>query len=396
MDSPEPNPSRNQEPHPLREVVLLFLRLGLTAFGGPAAHISIMHDEVVKRRKWLTDQEFLDLLGATNLIPGPNSTEMAIHFGYLRAGWKGLILAGLAFTLPATIIVTGFAWIYVTYAQLPQAGWLLNGIQPVVIVIIVQALWLLGKKAVRGIPAGVILALIFALYLVGFNPLLLLFGCGFGFLAWAYIKAGPGKNITPTALLVFALLSQMNILKNSLPSLWELFLNFLKIGVTLYGSGYVLIAFLQNDFVSRSGWLTEQQLLDAVAIGQITPGPLFTTATFIGYLLAGIPGAIVSTLGIFLPSFVFVAISSPFIPRLRQSPLMAGFLDGVNIAALALMAGVSLELSRSMIGNPVSIIIALMASVLLFRFRVSSTWLIFGGAGIGFLAGLFSNLFLLP
>jgi chromate transporter len=289
------------------------------------------------------------------------------------------------------IIVTIFAWLYVEYGQLPQAAWLLNGIQPVVIVIIIQALWLLGRKAVHGILDGLVLAANFGLYLFGINPLVLLFGCGFAYLAWAASKTIVQKNSPLPSILAWLFSSNPIPLQDSVPSLRDLFLIFFKIGATLYGSGYVLVAFLQNDFVTRTGWLTQQQLLDAVAIGQVTPGPVFTTATFIGYLLAGVPGAIVSTVAIFLPSFIFVAISNPFIPRLRSSNLMSSFLDGANLAALGLMAGVSLQLSRSLIGNPVSILIALLAAFLLFRFRVNSTWLIIGGAVLGLMSGLILN-----
>lgn len=284
----------------LAEVATLFLKLGFTAFGGPAAHIAIMHDEVVSRREWLTDEQFLDLLGATNLIPGPNSTEMAIHIGYVRAGWPGLIAAGLGFILPAALIVLALAWLYVQFGTTPTAGWLLYGIKPVVIAIIAQALWALGGKALKNSALALIGAAVTGLYFLGVHEIVLLFAGGLIFMFLSNRERI--RKINPVILLPVgvAALSQ-----SAIPfSLSILFLNFLKIGSVLYGSGYVLLAFLRADFVLRLGWLTDQQLLDAVAIGQVTPGPLFTAATFIGYLLGGMPGALLATLGIFLPSFI--------------------------------------------------------------------------------------------
>lgn len=299
---------------PILEVFTSFLKLGFTAFGGPAAHIGMFRDEFVRRRKWLTDEAFLDLLGATNLIPGPNSTEMAIHIGYLRAGWTGLVLGGLAFTLPAILIVLVFAWLYVEFGSTPQASWLLYGVKPVMIAIILQALWELGRKAIKGkltIALGLICII---LYFLGINEVLLLFAAG---LTLMLIKNWTRLRDARPAILL-PLLPALATAPGSF-SLSTLFLTFLKIGAILYGSGYVLVAFLRADFVERLGWLTEQQLIDAIAIGQITPGPLFTSATFIGYLLGGVPAALIATLGIFLPSYIFVAIYNPIIPKLRQS-----------------------------------------------------------------------------
>ncbi len=375
----------------LKEVAGLFLKLGFTAFGGPAAHIGLMHTEVVQRRKWLTDQEFLDLLGATNLIPGPNSTEMTIHIGYLRAGWPGLIAGGLCFLSPAMLIVLALAWAYVRFGSMPQAEQLLYGIKPVVIAIILQAIWSLGRRATRTVflaAAGlVILGLYFLLHV---NELALLFGGGLVIMLLENIRRLRKATVTQvltSPLLRWPLAGGLGAAAATF-SLPLLFLTFLKIGAILYGSGYVLLAFLRADFVQRLGWLTDRQLLDAIAVGQVTPGPLFTSATFIGYLLGGVPGGLLATLGIFLPSFVFVAISNPLIPRIRNSAFAASFLDGVNIASLALMTAVTIELGVASLVDWPSLLIAALALVGLLRFRVNSTWLIAGGALAGLLIGL--------
>jgi chromate transporter len=373
-------------PHRLTEVAALFLKLGITAFGGPAAHIAMMHDEVVKRRKWLSDQEFLDLVGATNLIPGPNSTEMAIHIGFLRGGWRGLIIGGVCFIVPAMLIVLLLAWVYVRFGATPQAEWLLYGIKPVVIAIIAQALWIMGQKAVKGPLTAAVAVLVIVLYLLGINEIALLFAGGLiVMLSMNYRRfkrQGLGALILPMS--GAGVLSQIAMSF----SFSSLFLIFLKIGAVLYGSGYVLLAFLRADFVVRLGWLTDQQLLDAVAIGQVTPGPVFTTATFIGYVLGGIPGSLLATLGIFLPSFIFVAISNPLIPRMRKSAWVSGLLDGVNVASLGLMAAVTWQLGRASLTGLLPILIALISFVLLIRFKVNSTWLVIGGGGIGVLSAL--------
>ncbi len=370
----------------LTEIAALFLKLGFTAFGGPAAHIGIMHNEVVVKRKWLTDEEFLDLLGATNLIPGPNSTEMAIHIGYLRAGWLGLIVGGLGFILPATAIVLTLSWLYVKFGKTPQVGWLLYGIKPVVIAIITQALWTLGSKALKNKTLIFVGIIVFALYFLGANEILLLFAGGVVFMFVS--NAQRLRNMNTAALLPF---SVMALTQAAIPfSLPVLFLTFLKIGSVLYGSGYVLLAFLRADLVLRLGWLTDQQLLDAVAIGQVTPGPLFTAATFIGYLLGGTSGALLATLGIFLPSFIFVAISNPLIPKIRNSIWAGSLLDGVNASALGLMAAVTLQLASSSLRDFYTIFIAVISLVLLLRYKINSTWLIAGGAMAGF---VFSVLF---
>lgn len=371
---------------PLAEVAALFLKLGFTAFGGPAAHIALMHDEAVIRRKWLVDEQFLDLLGATNLIPGPNSTEMAIHIGYVRAGWPGLLLGGFCFIAPAMLIVLGLAWLYVQFGTTPQAGWLLYGIKPVVIAIITQAIWTLGSKALKNKTLIFIGIVALALYFLGANEILLLFAGGLVFMLISNINRL--RNSNPVILLPF---SSLALLQTTLPfSLPLLFLTFLKIGSVLYGSGYVLLAFLRADFVLRLGWLTDQQLLDAVAIGQLTPGPVFTAATFIGYLLGGTSGALLATLGIFLPSFIFVAISNPLIPKIRNSIWASSLLDGVNASALGLMAAVTFQLADASLTDFYTVIIAIISLILLLRYKINSTWLIVGGAIAGF---VFSFLF---
>jgi chromate transporter len=341
----------------------------------------MMRDEVVTHRKWLTEEQFLDLLGATNLIPGPNSTEMAIHIGRVRGGWRGLVVAGLCFICPAVAIVLVLAWLYVAYGTTPAAEWLLYGVKPVIIAIVVQALWGLGRSAVKSPLLGAVGLAVIALYLLRYNELALLFGAGALVMLAANLRRLGRRDAAPALLLGLpgALLAQASVPV----SLGTLFLTFLKIGGLLYGSGYVLLAFLRNDFVERLGWLTDQQLLDAVAIGQVTPGPVFTTATFVGYIVAGVPGALVATLGIFLPSFVFVALTNPLIPRLRRSPWMGAFLDGVNVAAVGLMLAVTWELGRAAIIDWLTVALALVAAVLLVRFKINSTWLIAGGAIAG-------------
>ncbi len=384
------------------EVAALFLRLGLTAFGGPAAHIAMFRDEVVTRRQWVTDAEFLDMMAAANLIPGPNSTETAIHLGFRRAGWPGLVAAGVGFILPAFVIVLGISMLYSRYGTTPAAGALLYGIEPVVIAIILQAVWGLGRTAIRPWLPGIVAVAAFALYFAGVHELLLLAAGGLllmlvrnGRRLW-----GDWAN-RPSALLLW-LWGGLPDRPTLLPGDWAvwlaqgaaapvtlttLFLSFLKIGAVLYGSGYVLVAFLQTEFVERLGWITSGQLLDAVAIGQFTPGPVFTTATFIGYLVAGVPGAVLATVAIFLPGFVFVAITNPFIPRLRRSPWLSALLDGVVAASLGLMAAVTVDLARQSIVDIPTALLLLVAAVLLIRFRVNSTWLILGGAAVGLLFG---------
>jgi chromate transporter len=366
----------------LRELASLFTRLGFTAFGGPAAHIAMLHDEVVTRRGWMSEQHFLDLIGATNLIPGPNSTEMVMHVGKERGGWKGLIIAGSCFILPAAIMVTILAWAYVTYGATAQGESLLYAIKPVVAVIVLQALIKLGRKAVKNWFLAVIGLAVFALYLLGVNELALLFGTAAFMLIFTFLRRQLLAVLVTPSLITMPQPLQA-VTTGGTVDLGQLFLLFLKVGAVLYGSGYVLLAFLRNDLVLRLGWLTDQQLLDAVAIGQVTPGPILTTATFIGYVLAGIPGAIVATLGIFIPSFIFVTILNPLVPRMRQSEWASALLDGVNVAALGLMAGVTLFLGRAAVIDLPTLILALVTAVLLLRYKVSTIWLVLGAAVIG-------------
>ena len=370
----------------VREVTRLFLKLGVIGFGGPAAHIALMREEVVRRRKWVSDERFLDLLGMTNLIPGPNSTEMAIHLGYVRAGWPGLVLGGACFIVPAVLIVLTLAWLYVHYGATPTASAALYGITPVIIAVVAHAMWALGRTAVKGPRLAVVGVAVVALALLGINELALLLGGGLVVMA---LRAGAERRRTLTSRLI--LLAAPGTLPSAAGaaaavSLATLFFTFLKIGAVLYGSGYVLLAFLRNDFVDRLGWLTDRQLLDAVAVGQFTPGPVFTTATFVGYLVAGWVGAVLATLAIFLPSFVFVAASHPLIPRIRGSRLTGAFLDGVNVAALGLMATVTWQLARAAIVDGFTAGLALAAGALLLRTRVNSAWLVIGGALVGLLA----------
>ncbi len=377
----------------LAELALLFLRLGLTAFGGPAAHIALMQAEIVERRKWLTKEEFLDLLGASNLIPGPSSTELAIYIGLRLAGWQGLLLAGTCFILPAFLLVMGIAWIYVRFARLPQVTGVLYGVKPVVIAVVLQALWNLGRTALKTRFLGGVGILATVVAFLNLSPILLLFGAGAltGSRQWISDR---GKSAVAPLLSLLGLIATLVALPLLLsrgaatfPVLnpKSLFWVFLKFGSIVYGSGYVLLAFLRADLVARLHWLTATQLLDAIAVGQVTPGPVFTTATFIGFVLDGPRGAIIATVGMFLPAFLFVAVSGPLVPRLRKSPLAGAFLDGVNVASLALMAVVTWELGRAALVDGVTIALALVSALLLFRFRVNSLWLVLGGAVVGLL-----------
>jgi chromate transporter len=362
----------------LTTLALLFLRLGATAFGGPAAHIAMMEEEVVRRRRWLSRERFLDLLGATNLIPGPNSTEMAIHIGNLRAGVPGLIVAGSCFIAPAALIVGAIAWAYVRFGKLPAAVGLLYGVKPVVIVVIGQAIWLLARTAVKSVWLATIGLAAAAAILLGTHELVVLGGAGL--LAATVARARWPRQPGASVLLVAPAAATAATASLGLSSL---FLAFLKIGSVLFGSGYVLIAFLRADLVTRWHWLTESQLLDAVAVGQVTPGPVFTTATFIGYILAGAKGATVATLGIFLPAFVFVAASGPLVPRLRRSPFAGAILDGVNLASLAMMAVVAWQLAQGAIVDVPTAVILVASAALLLLAGVNSVWLILGGALVG-------------
>jgi chromate transporter len=358
--------------------------LGATAFGGPAAHIAMMQDEVVRRRAWLTEERFLDLLGATNLIPGPNSTEMAIHIGWERRRWAGLVVAGLAFILPAMLITAACGWAYLRFGSVPAAGWLLYGVKPVILAVVMQAIWGLAPKAARTLPLRVLGAVAAALVAFGVNELAVLFAVG----AMAVgVERAAAQNSSGSGLQQLAPVLPFVVGAGAAGALTlrSLFWVFFKTGSVLFGSGYVLVAFLREDLVKRLGWLTDAQLMDAIAVGQVTPGPVFTTATFVGYVLAGPRGALVATAGIFLPAFVFVAISGPLIPRLRASATAGAFLDGVNVASLALMGMVTLQLGRAALIDVPSVFLAGIAAALLIGFKLNSTWLVLGGACAGWI-----------
>jgi chromate transporter len=380
----------SDRPTRLRELAGLFLKLGTIGFGGPAAHVALMEDEVVRRRRWLTSQEFLDLVGATNLIPGPNSTELAIHIGRQRAGAAGLLVAGACFILPAMASVLAFAWAYRNYGTLPQITGLLYGVKPVVIAVVAQALVGLGRAALKSAPLALLgAAALMATLALDVHEIAVLAGAAAlaGTLAWSRSRSrhdGRRAMVWPP-LLAFG---GTTAAASTVPvGLWPLFLVFLKAGSLLFGSGYVLLAFLRADLVERLGWLSDGQLLDAIAVGQVTPGPVFTTATFIGYVLGGLPGAVVATVGIFLPAFVFVALSAPFVERMRRSPIAGAVLDAVNVASLALMAAVTLVLARDALTDVTTVVLTLVSALLLIRWRVNSAWLIAGGAAIGLMAG---------
>lgn len=380
--------------HRLAELALLFLRLGTTAFGGPAAHIAMMRDEVVRRRGWLTDEEFLDLLGATNLIPGPNSTEMAIHVGHRRAGFPGLVVAGACFILPAALITLVLAWAYVAFTARPAATWLLYGVKPVVIAIVAHALVGLAPVAARTRPLQALALVVGLAALLGANEFALLLGGAVAAVALAAARrpadVAAGLVIAPLAPLLPAAPVVLAAATTPLPAvgLGPLFWTFVKIGSVLFGSGYVLLAFLRAELVERLGWLAQGQLVDAIAIGQLTPGPLFTTATFVGYLLGGNAGAVAATAGIFLPAFVFVAASAPLVPLLRRSWIAGAALDGVNVASLALMAAVTLQLAGAALVDVATALLAVASFVLLVRWRINTTWLVVGGALFGALVHL--------
>lgn len=372
---------RQQKQQRYRELAAVFFKLGAIAFGGPAAHIAMMEDEVVNKRQWLSRQSLLDLLGVTSLIPGPNSTELAIHIGYERAGWRGLIIAGCCFIFPAMVLVWILAAIYVRYQSLPQIESVLYGIKPVIAVIVIQALGKLGRKAAKDLPTQVAAVAVIVAFVLGFNELLLLLLAG---LAVMLVKWHDRNSLFGVWLFSLAEAStQVETATTNNANWHNVFFFFLKVGSVLYGSGYVLLAFLQEDLVERSQWLTSQQLLDAVAIAQVTPGPVFTTATFIGYLLAGNIGAIAATIGIFLPAFALVAIVNPWIPKLRNSALAAGFLDGVNAASVGLMAVVTYTLTRAAVVDWLTVTLIPLSAIALVRFRVNSAWLIVTAGAIG-------------
>jgi chromate transporter len=350
----------------LGEIARLFLKLGTIGFGGPAAHIALMEADVVRRRRWLTREQFLDLLGAVNLIPGPNSTELAILIGHRKAGTRGLIVAGTCFILPAACIVGAIAWAYVRFGALPQADIVLRSIKPVILAVVIQALWSLGRTALKTPVTVAIAAACVVLNAAGLHELAVLLAAGV-----AGVAAGAIRSPTSTLFSV---------------GIVPLFLFFLKVGSILFGSGYVLLAFLRADLVERWQWLSDAQLLDAVAVGQFTPGPVFTTATFVGYVVAGWSGAVAATIGIFLPAFILSAISAPLVPRMRSSKPVGAFLDGVNAASLALMAVVTFQLARVAVVDLTTVVLAIAAAVVLLKWKVNSAWLVLAAALFGLLS----------
>jgi chromate transporter len=371
---------------PLREISALFLKLGATAFGGPAAHIAMMDDEVVARRRWLTREQFLDYAGAVNLIPGPNSTELACHIGHRLAGWPGLAVAGVSFILPAFLIVFALGWVYTRFGSLPDATAVLYGIKPAVIAVVLQALWSLGRVALKSPWLAALAVAAAAAAAVGVHELAVLAVAGL--VAALPPAVGRARTLVATVTASAALTATVAATApaTAATGLWQMFLVFAKAGSMLFGSGYVLLAFLRADLVERLGWLTEARLIDAIAVGQVTPGPVFTTATFIGYVLAGTPGAIVATAGIFLPAFFFVAISGPLVPRIRRSPVAGAALDGVNVASLALMAVVTWQLGRAALVDLPAWLVAAGSVIALMKWRVNSAWLVAAGAAVGWIA----------
>lgn len=369
----------------LKDIAKLFLKLGIIGFGGPAAHIAMMQEEVVTKRKWLTEQHFLDLIGATNLIPGPNSTEMAIHIGHEKGGWKGLIVAGLCFILPAVFITGIFAWLYKQYGQLPEVQPFVYGIKPAIIAIILGAIFPLAKKSLKSTELIIIGLLVLVGSLLNIYEIYLMFGAGFFALLLAYMRNNKQNKINSFLPLTLLQITNTTILSATNA---KLFWIFLKIGAILYGSGYVLFAFLDTELVS-TGLLTRQQLIDAIAIGQFTPGPVFSSVTFIGYQINGLTGAIVSTIAIFLPSFVFVALLNPIVKKMRNSKLFSVFLDAVNVASVAIIVAVCFDMGKDTITDWRTILIAVLSIAITFGYRkINSAFIVLGGSLIGYLLTL--------
>jgi chromate transporter len=383
----------------LSELAALFLKLGAISFGGPAAHIALIEEEIVRKRHWVTRQQFLDMLGAANLIPGPTSTEMAINTGFVRAGWAGLCVAGASFILPAALITGAFAWAYVRFGSLPQTVSVLAGIKPAVIAVIAIAIWRLGRTAVKDIGLAVLGLLSLAAFFFGLNPIIILLcGGALGMLARRAVQPATAASLFaplirrgPPLPFRFVAAATAVVAGNAIvhPSTARIGLFFLKIGAVLYGGGYVLLAFLEHGLVQQHAWLTQQQLLDAVAIGQFTPGPVLSTATFIGYILGGVPGAAAATIGIFLPSFFYVALLAPILFRLRKSPWIATFLDAVNVCAVALMASVTFRLGVDALRGWPSWVIAFVSLVVLVRWKINPAWVVLAGGIAGFVLAAF-------
>jgi len=373
-------PLNSEKDEQWKEIAAAFLRLGFTGFGGAAAHIAMMEQEFVQRRKWLTREDFVDRVGAVSLLPGPSSTELAIYLGELRGGLAGLLIAGCSFILPSAVLVGILAWVYQKYGSAPQIGALLYGVKPVVVALIVQAVWSLGRVAVKSRELAVLALVVLGLATTHVSAVALLIGTG---VAWVVAERFAGRQgVAKTAGAAFVQ-SGAAAASISLPSVVSVFLYFLKVGAVLFGSGYVLLAVLRADLVEHLHWLTENQLIDAIAVSQGTPGPFFTVATFVGYVIAGWKGAVLATVGMFLPAFVFVAVTAKYLPKLRRSPMAGAFLDGVNAAAVALMAFVGWQFARETLLSATTIVMAVVAAVLVMRFRVNSAWLILGGAVAG-------------
>ena len=368
---------------PLGELALLFLRLGITGFGGPAAHVSMMESEIVRRRRWISAERFLDMFGAANLIPGPSSTELAIYIGYEQAGVTGLLVAGICFILPAALITSVLGWLYVQFGKLPAVTGILYGIKPVIIAIVAQAVVNLAPRAAKSRLLWVVGILALFASIAGLDPILVLLAAGVLGVAAKRMLHTPHGSAAGAAFLGHV----AGVAGGAVPvTLLGVFLFFLKIGAVVFGSGYVLLAFLRADLVDHWHWLTETQLLDAIAVGQFTPGPVFTTATFIGYLLAGVPGAVIATIGIFLPGFLLVAASRPLVARVRRSPQAGAFLDGVNMAALALMAWVTVQLGKAALVDIPTVVLAVIVAFLILRWKLNTAWLVGAGAVVGYLA----------
>lgn len=367
---------------PIAEIAKLFLKLGFIGFGGPAAHIAMMQKEVVVKRKWMSEQHFLDLLGATNLIPGPNSTEMAIHIGYDKGGWKGLIVAGLCFILPAVFITGIFAWLYQQYGQLPEVQPFVYGIKPAIIAVIIGAVFPLAKQSVKSTFLAVVGIAVLALSLLGISEIYLMFGAGTLAVAFFYFQHRKTNTLQSIAPFIILQITQSPLLSETNT---KLFWIFLKIGAILYGSGYVLFAFLDTELVA-TGLLTRQQLMDAIAVGQFTPGPVFSSVTFIGYQINGLSGAVISTIAIFLPSFVFVALLNPLVKKIRNSKSLSVFLDAVNIASVSIIAAICITMGKESISDWRTILIAFISAIVVFKFKkINSTFFVLGGALLGYI-----------
>ena len=373
----------------LSEIALVFLKLGMTAFGGPATAVAMMRQEFVLKRKWLSEEEFLDFWGISNLIPGPNATELAMYVGKKHGGWLGLITAGLFYIIPAMLIVLVLAWAYVQFGTLPALDGILDGIKPVVVAILVSALVGMFRPRLKNIVGIIIATAVLAAYLFGVGPLVLLLAGG-AVMGLAVIFKEKKDRTPPAGIFApwFLFLGRWEI-SSAAFSLWRLIWVFLKAGALMYGSGYVLLAFIQDDLVDKLGWLSQAQLVDAIAVGQVTPGPLATTATFVGYLMGGVPAALLATLAMFLPGFLFAALTHPLLVKLRESGRARCFLDGVVFAAMGLMAGVTWQVGVTALVDPISIGVALVALFLLLRYELPAPWLILGGAVVGVVRGLF-------